>query len=223
MLSTGVSCLKRQTMSIIDEFLRSRRSIRKYKAISPPDALIEQALQPAVFAPSSGNSQPVRFIRINSPDIKSRLQAALEEGRQGFLEQAGKSDKPNKLRNWINAYYRFSTFMFDVPLLLAVGTIAVLPGLSRALSEAGVMIPEKRWKTDADIAVGLALQGIMLRAQELGLGSCVLTAPLAFIARAEEIIGVTDLEIKCFLTLGFPDESPKCPPKKDLTQLYREL
>ena len=32
-----------------------------------------------------------------------------------------------------------------------------------------------------DIAVGLALKGYLLKGEELGLGSCILTAPLIFI------------------------------------------
>ena len=113
--------------------------------------------------------------------------------------------------------------MFSAPVLLALGTVNPFSGLSRILAEAGLFVPDGRWKTDGDIAVGLNLQGMMLKAQELGLGTCILTAPLVFIAKAEEIIGFRDGEIKCFLTIGFPDETPPATPRKDLTRLYREL
>lgn len=210
-------------MAFLDELLISRRSIRRYKALPVPENSLQQILSAAVLIPSSGNTQPVRLIRIASPAILSRLQAAMAAGRQHFLEQAKQCDRPKKLRNWINAYYRFSTFMFHAPLLLALGTVPVQAGLSRTLAETGLSLPKGRWETDADIAVGLALQGIMLKAQEMGFGTCILTAPLAFIADVEEILGVTDLKIKCFLILGVPDEAPKGPPKKELSQLYRTL
>jgi len=210
-------------MSFLDELLTERRSIRKYKADMPPDAWMEQILRPALLAPSSGNSQPVRFIRISSPEVKKRLREAMEDSRRRFLQAAETTAKPKKLRNWINAYYRFSVFMFEAPLLLAAGTIADPPGFSRKLSEAGLLIPAKRWKTDADIAVGLVLKGLLLKAQELGLGSCILTAPLVFIAGVEEILDLKDVEIKCFITLGFPAEKPPAPTKKGMADLYREL
>ncbi len=210
-------------MSFLDELLATRRSIRKYTAAPVPEAWIAPLVHAATLSPSSGNSQPVRIIRIGAPEGRAKLQEAMEKGRQGFLAQAEAADKPNKMRNWINAYYRFSRFMVDAPLLLAIGTVAAGSGLSRALAEAGLIVPGKRWETDGDIAVGLALQGMTLKAQELGLGSCILTAPLVFITRVEELLGLTDLEIKCFLALGFPAESPASPPKKDLGQIYREL
>ncbi len=210
-------------MPSLDELLTERRSIRKYKAVSPPEVWIEQMLRLAVMAPSSGNSQPVRFVGITSPEKKSALQAAMAKGKQRLLQEAVTSDKPKKLRNWVNAYYRFSDFMFDAPLLLAVGTVAALDGFSGTLTDAGLIAQAKRLKTDADIAVGLALQGLLLKAQELGLGSCILTAPLIFISDAEEIIGLTDMEIKCFLTLGFPDEKPAAPKKKGLADIYSNI
>lgn len=210
-------------MLSLDQLVKERRSIRKYRVETPPEPWIEQMLLTASQAPSSGNSQPVRFIRINSSDVKAALREAMEAGRRRFLQAAVTSDKPKKLRNWINAYYRFSEFMFHAPLLMAVGTVNILSGFSRKLSEAGFIIPAKRVETDADIAIGLALEGFMLKGHELGLGSCILTAPLVFISSVEEIIGIKDVEIKCFVTVGFPDEKPSAPKKMGLCDICREI
>ena len=210
-------------MSILDQLLTERRSIRKYQAAAPPEAALEQMLGLASLTPSSSNRQPVRLLRIASPDLKAALQESLEAGHERFLQVAAQAANPKNLRNWINTYYRYSAFMFDAPWLLAAGTIAAPAGFSRTLFEAGVAAPNNQWETDADIALGLALQAIILKGQELGIASCVLTAPLAFIAGAENILGVEDMKIKCFLTLGFPAEKPPAPPKKDLLQIYRVL
>jgi nitroreductase len=210
-------------MPLLDELLTERRSIRKYKADMPPDVWLEQILRPALLAPSSGNSQPVRFFRISSPELKNRLREAMEDGRRRFLKEAETAAKPKKLRNWINAYYRYSAFMFSAPLLLAAGTVDDQPGFSRRLSEAGLLIPSARGQADTDMAVGLVLAGLLLKAQELGLGSCILSAPLVFISSVEEILALKDVKIKCFITLGFPAEKPAAPPKKGLADLYREL
>jgi nitroreductase len=210
-------------MSIIDKILIERRSIRKYQTVAPPEAHLEQMLGLAATTPSSSNRQPVRIMRVASPDIKASLQAAMEAGHEHFLQLAVTAENPKNLRNWINTYYRYSAFMFDAPWLLAIGTIAAPGGFTRILAEAGVAASDNRWETDADIALGLALQAIILKGQELGIASCVLTAPLAFITGVEHILGVEEVKIKCFLTLGFAAEKPPAPPKKDLTQLYRVL
>jgi nitroreductase len=210
-------------MSSFDELVKQRRSIRKYRVETPPEACIEQMLLTASQAPSPGNSQPVRFVRINSSGLKAALRESMDTGRQRFLQAAATSDKPKKLRNWINAYYRYSEFMFHAPILMAVGTVANLQGFSRKLSEAGLAIPGVRVGTDSDIAVGLALEGFILKGQELGLGSCILTAPLGFISGAEKIIGLKDMEIKCFVVVGFPDENPHPPSKKGIQDIYHKI
>jgi len=210
-------------MSILDQLLIERRSIRKYQADPPPEAALEQMLGLAALTPSSSNRQPVRIMRIVSPNIKALLQEAMETGYKQFLQTAETAENPKNLRNWINTYYRYSAFMFSAPWLLAIGTIAAPAGFARILAEAGVAAANNQWETDADIALGLALQAVILKGQELGIASCVLTAPLAFIDGAENILQIVDVKIKCFLTLGFAAEKPCAPPKKDLSQLYRVL
>lgn len=210
-------------MSSLDELLIERRSIRTYGPETPPEAWIEQMINLAAQAPSSGNTQPVRFIRISSSEVKASLQRAMESGREQFLRAAAGCSKPKNLRNWINAYYRFSAFMFQAPVLIAVGTVAPASGFSRRLAEAGVIEADKKRESDADIAVGFALQSFILKGQELGLGSCILTAPLVFISRIEELLGVRDVEIKCFLTVGFPGETPRKPKKKGVADIYRQI
>ncbi|MCG6538413.1 MAG: nitroreductase family protein, partial [Syntrophales bacterium LBB04] len=122
-------------MPLLDELATERRSIRKYRSEAPPRAWIEAMLRLAQHAPSSGNSQPVRFIGIGSPDVKAALRQDMEAGRTRLLEMAAGSRQPKKMRNWINAYYRFSIFMFEAPLLMAVGTAPAYSGYFGTLSE----------------------------------------------------------------------------------------
>lgn len=55
------------------EFLKSRRSIRKFKREKPPLDLILKAIDIARFAPSARNSQPWRFIVINDNKLIEKL------------------------------------------------------------------------------------------------------------------------------------------------------
>jgi nitroreductase len=55
------------------EFLKSRRSIRRFKSEPPPRELILRAIDTARYAPSAKNSQPWRFIIVDDPDLKSKL------------------------------------------------------------------------------------------------------------------------------------------------------
>lgn len=55
------------------DFLKSRRSIRKFKQVQPPRDVILKALDVARYAPSAKNSQPWRFIIVDDPDLKNKL------------------------------------------------------------------------------------------------------------------------------------------------------
>ena len=55
--------------------------------------------------------------------------------------------------------------------------------------------------------MGLALKGLLLKAQALGVGSCILTAPLVFIGGVDQLLNLHNVQIKCFVTLGLADEA----------------
>jgi nitroreductase len=210
-------------MTELDDLLAGRRSIRRYTKTDPPEAWLEDMILAAMWAPSPRNSQPVRFIRIESSEIRHRLQESMLRGRERFLKKAAASEQPKRLRNWINAYWRFSEFIFQAPVLFAVGTVSPEGSFSRHLHQAGITGGDKGDVTDQDISVGLALQGFLLKGRELGLGTCILTAPLTFIDDAGIIIGIKDVGIKCFVTAGFPDESPAVPERGPIADIYLRI
>lgn len=210
-------------MSFLDNLINKRRSIRKYKADIPPDEWIERMLQSALMAPSPSNSQPVRFIRISSSRAKKDLRNAMVKEYQRFLKAAKTSDNSKKLKNLINAYRRFSEFMFDAPVLFAVGTVAHTGGFSKKLFDAKIVAVDTRGETDVDITAGLALKGFLLKGEEFGLGTCILSAPLVFVPNTEKIFDLKDIKIKCFVVVGFPDEKPRTPERKSVADIYSEI
>lgn len=205
----------------LDELVSRRRSIRKYHSETPPEEWIEMMIHCATQAPSPSNIQPVRFLKITSKKIKEDLHDSMVSGRQYFLDALEKSGGPKRLKNWINSYYRFSEFMFSAPLLFAAGTVKSTSGLSRTLFEAGLL--ERYDRKDLDITLGLALKGFILKGDALGLGSCILTAPLVFIYNVEKILGTEDIDIRCFVTAGFPDEVPGPIERKSVMEVYTEI
>ncbi len=202
------SGLSRHPADVVETLIRERRSIRSYYSDPLPEGWIDAMLSCALQAPSPSNSQPVRFVRIDSQSYKEALYRGLTDGHERLLSGHKAMAGPARLRNWINAYRRYADFMFSAPHLLAVGVSTATIGFVDRLTEAGLMEKDRRHGTDLDITVGLALSGLMIKAQALGVGSCILTAPLVFIQDVEKMLGVEDITIKCFLTLGLPREIP---------------
>ena len=209
--------------SFLEDLINKRRSIRKYKPNNPPEEWINSMLYCALMAPSPSNSQPVRFIRISSAGKREKLYQALSSGKQEFLRAIQYKEDAKKLKNWINTYYRYSEFMFKAPILFAVGTITSYKSFSKKMFEEVIIRHDRREGTSLDISVGLTLKGFILRGEELGLGTCILTGPLAFITNVEAILGINDVRIKCFIAAGFPDEKPDMPPRKSITEILSEI
>jgi nitroreductase len=214
------SGLDRQAVDSVTRLIYQRRSIRRYRPEPLPEAWVEQMLACAHQAPSPSNSQPVRYVRIDSPACREKLRQALVEGHAHLIARHKAVGGPAQLRNRINAYRRYAEFMFAAPVLLAVGAGTGTKGFSQHLAEAGLIERDMRQTSDLDMTVGLALKGLMLKAQAMGVGSCVLTAPLVFIENVERLLGLKDMQVKCFVTLGLADEVPKPTPRSPLEDVY---
>lgn len=75
-------------------FLASRRSIRHYKKKLVDEELLHTLLETAAYAPSSHNSQPVRWIVTRDAESTARLSAFVVE----FMEQKGVF--PGLVKHW---------------------------------------------------------------------------------------------------------------------------
>jgi coenzyme F420-0:L-glutamate ligase/coenzyme F420-1:gamma-L-glutamate ligase len=79
-------------MNDLHEFLRSRRSVRRFKPDPIADSVIERILTTATYAPSAHNLQPWRFVVIKNPAIKSRLAKALTNKMQLDMQFEGAAE-----------------------------------------------------------------------------------------------------------------------------------
>jgi len=71
----------------LDEIIQGRRSIRKYKSDIPPGESIEKMIHAASLSPSPSNSQPVRFFRLSSPEIRKTFYENMVGGRRKLLQK----------------------------------------------------------------------------------------------------------------------------------------
>lgn len=73
-------------MNDYHHFLRTRRSIRRFKPDPVPAAVMDRLLRTAIHAPSAHNLQPWRFVHVDSSDAKTRFGTALTETMRGDME-----------------------------------------------------------------------------------------------------------------------------------------
>lgn len=193
------------------EAIEKRRSIRKFKPDPVPDEHITALLNAARLAPSGCNAQPWRFRIVNDLETKLNLSHAAYD--QSFIAQAPV----------------VFVCCADIRGYLE-GTLSGIHDLGKtgAVEERIVSILFKRAEqTDTQLRfmnkdqlglrisfnVAIAVEHIVLRALDFGLGSCWVR--LIDEQRVREIFRWDDnIYVVALLPIGYPDELP--PPRKRL-------
>ena len=165
------------------EAIKTRRSIRKYKADPIDDKTIEIVLDAARWAPSWHNAQCWRFIVVRDSDIRSKLADTLV---------AVSSDAPNRAADAIRQ-----------------APVAIVACAELGKSGYSVQEPKKPVTDKGDLwymfDVALAMQNLVLTAHSLGLATVHVGAFDA--KRAEAILGVPEGFCVVSMTpLGYPAE-----------------
>src|SRR5688572_9126967 len=77
------------TTTDFHNFLRTRRSIRRFKPDPVPDSVIKHILSTATYAPSAHHRQPWRFVVLTSLSVKTQLAVAMAADFQRDLLRDG--------------------------------------------------------------------------------------------------------------------------------------
>ena len=195
------------------ELIRSRRSIRQFsdRAVGRED--IARLLEAARWAPSNHNRQPWRFLVIED---KSQIKQLAETVRQGLSEKL--KALPETAATYAGEFTQHATFFATAPVLLVVlhkQSVSVAAPLLAGLKNPNLVSGDP-------LSVAMAVQNVLLAAQTLGLGTCVLTAPLL---AQEALAGSLNLpaghDLTCLVALGHPAESPVPPRRKTIEQIAK--
>jgi nitroreductase len=176
------------------ETLENRHSVRSFSGEEIPHETIERVLAAAATAPSSLNEQPWHFYvatgaaREQVGEIMAQSTAYLEE----FIEVLG-PDRYEHALQWYND-------LGSAPVILACTTI-------KAENEFQEM--------NRLVAVGAAIQNVLLAATAEGLGACNITFAFMVKDEIEKALGVSEeRSLVSIIALGYPsDELPASPPK----------
>jgi len=167
----------------VEKAISGRRAVRDYEDKPVPDEVIQKILKAGAMAPSAMDSQPCRFIVITDKK-KTREFSDKVKDEAGLLGFGARIAERMKLKE--------DVIFYGAPLLILI------------VAEKG-----SGW-TKIDCA--LAAQNMMLRAYDLGLGSCFIGFATLINDDKELLrgLGVEDSqEIMCPLIFGYPKSWPK--------------
>ena len=190
---------------------RSRRSIRKFSEQPVSREHLLRVLEAARWAPSNHNRQPWRFVVLENRDQIARLAESVGAGLSHKLKSL-----PQSVSGYLGEFAHYATFFSGAPILITV--LHKLPvGFSDALLK-NVSHPDL--VSGEPLSAAMAVQNLLLAAHSLGLGACVLTAPLLVReAVIRELNIPAGFELTCVVALGYPGEEPAPPRRKSIEQI----
>ncbi len=189
------------TKQELHTFLRTRRSIRRFRPDSVPEAVIEEILATATFAPSAHNRQPWRFAVVTEPVVKTRLGQAVT-GKMRADMQADGANQSDIEKRAATSLRR----MDEAPVVIV---------LCRDKTDVRVdTVEEAAMGIQSTAAAGLQL---LLAAHAEGLGGNWVCWALYAQEETRDALNLPETwEPQAFYFLGYPDEMPEMKNRKDL-------
>jgi F420 biosynthesis protein FbiB-like protein len=201
------------TTTDLHNFLRTRRSVRRFKPDPVADPLIETLLASATHAPSAHNRQPWRFVVVRDSFVKAQLANAMAEDFERDLRRDGVSE--DKIDAQVQ---RSRNRMTSAPVIVM---------LCLDMSEMDSYPDEKRQQAERTMAMqSVAAAGLqlLLAAHAEGLGGVWVCAPLFAQETIQNTLKLsTNWEPQAMFYVGYPDSSPRSRERKDLQNVIKWL
>jgi nitroreductase len=189
-----------------DEVIQTRRSIRNFKPDPVSDKAISDILEAARLAPSGGNIQPWRFVVIRSQEIKEKLKATT---RWRFALKAPVI---------IACCFDLSTADGRQDRLVELSQAGAFDNVEMEGEYTVPVRTHEQLLAYLSMNVGIAITHMMLKAVDLGLGTCWIGGfdPL----KTRKVLALADnLHIVALLPIGYPERIPAQRPRFPLEKV----
>ena len=198
----------------LQEVIESTGACRFYRPDPVPGDVLARVLDAARFAPSGGNRQPVRFIAVRDPDKKQKLTEWYLPICSSYVARLKEAAPPNPSRERLLANAdHFAQHLDAVPVLLVVcarlgDVLATDQGLNRLSIVGGA-------------SVYPAVQNVLLKAREEGLGTALTTLLCVVEPQVKDLLRIPDdISTAAMITIGYPAKPfPKRVHRRPLAEL----
>jgi coenzyme F420-0:L-glutamate ligase / coenzyme F420-1:gamma-L-glutamate ligase len=194
-------------------FMRSRRSVRRFKAEAVPPEVVDRILETALWAPSAHNRQPWRFAVLQEKYGKARLAESMGAEFRRDLERDGLA--PEDVEAQIE---RSRRRILEAPLVIVLcldpSELDTYPDPARGRAEHIMAIQ----------SVAMAGGALMLAAHAYGLGSVWMCAPLFAPAAVTAALDLPPTwQPQGMVLAGYPEQIPEPRPRRPLGEITRYI
>lgn len=192
------------TKEDLHSFLRTRRSIRRFKPDPIPDSVIEDILSTATFAPSAHNRQPWRFTVLTDAAVKKRLGESITSKMRADMQSEGANESDIEKRITLSLRR-----MDEAPVVII---------LCRDTNDVRADTPEE--KVMGIQSTALAGLQLLLAAHAEGLGGNWICWPLYALEATRSALELPESwEPQAMYFLGYPAEMPSASARKDMREI----
>jgi len=184
--------------------LRSRRSVRAFTDQVPDRALLDRLFEAAQWAPSNHHRQGWKFLVFQDA---ARIGVLAERVRQALSDHLASANR--LLASQGQELLHFATLFAKAPVV-----VLAMHKKSPAVGKALVLAGGNRYASGEALSTAMAVQNLLLMAHVLGLGACVMTAPLLVPAVWESLDLPAGFEPTCLVAVGYPAQTPAPPRRK---------
>lgn len=198
-------------MENLRTFLRTRRSIRRFKTDPVPDSVLTDILHTATYAPSAHNRQPWRFIVLTDSSAKKHLSDAMAEEFRRDLQKDNFSTE-EIAKKVAKSQERITNA--PVVIILCVD-----------MSEMDNYPDERRRKAEYIIGIQSAANAgmqLLLAAYAEGLGGVWICSPMFAQETVQKALNISKMwEPQAMFLLGYPVEIPAFKGRKAIEEVMR--
>lgn len=192
-------------------FLRTRRSVRRFKPDPVPDSVLRDILHTATFAPSAHNRQPWRFVVLTDSSAKIHLSDAMAEEFQRDLQKD--QVPPEEIAKRVS---RSRERITGAPVVVI---------LCLDMSEMDEYPDTRRKKAEYIIATQSAANAgmqLLLAAHAEGLGGVWVCSPMFAQETVQKALNISSTwEPQAMFLLGYPAETPAFRERKSLEEAVK--
>jgi len=195
--------------------IEKRRSIRKFKSDPVPDEYITALIEAARLAPSGSNTQPWRFKIVSDDETKAKL--AVAAYHQSFVAQA-----PVVLVCCADLHGYFEGITARSQDFGKEGALEeTMMRVLRDRAEQLKMMNVQDLAPGIAFNVAIAVEHIVLRALDFGLGSCWVR--MIDEQKIKDIFGWgNSMHVVALLPVGYPDEAPAPRKRRTIEEIILE-
>ncbi|MCC7118979.1 MAG: nitroreductase family protein [Anaerolineales bacterium] len=194
-------------------FLRTRRSVRRFKPDPVPDSVLKDMLHTATFAPSAHHRQPWRFVALTDSTAKERLAQTMGAEFQRDLEKDGLA-QANVEKRVKKSQERITSAPLVVILCVEMNEMDAYPDARRKKAEYLIA-------TQSVANAGLQL---LLAAHAEGLGGVWVCSPIFAQASVQNALNIQpSWEPQAMFLIGYPIETPEARIRKPIEEVVKIL